>query len=103
MAVLAVSVDDLQRAFDDLRQALETRDAASIVSATRAVRGAVEAINSEDLGPVGSDVRAKLEALAPEIDAARVQVNVAADRVRQRMARLAQRGVETAAPMTYGR
>ena len=103
MVPMAVSVDDLQAAFDALRRALEGRDAAGILSATRAVRGAVDALRSADAGELDPELRAKLEALAPEIDAARVQVNLASDTVRQRMTRLAQRGVETAAPMTYGR
>ena len=103
MTLMAVSVDDLQTAFDALRRALEGRDAAAILSATRSVRGAVDTLRATEAGRLDPELRTKLEALAPEIDAARVQVNLASDTVRQRMARLAQRGVETAAPMTYGR
>ena len=100
---MAASADDLRQAFGALRRALEGRDSASVLSATRAVRDAVDALRSADAGEMDKAVRARLEAIAPEIEAARVQLNLASDRVRQRMARLAQRGVETATPMTYGR
>lgn len=99
----AVPVGDLRHAFGALRRALEARDAAAIMSATRAVRAAADDLRSAHGGRMAPGLREELEELAPEIDAARVQVNLASDAVRQRLARLAQKGVDSAAPLTYGR
>ncbi len=98
-----VSVDGLETAFDALHRALEGRDAAAIMSATRAIRVAVDELRAAGGGAISPEQRARLEALVPEIDAARVKVNEASDTVRQRMERLAGKGVEIAAPLTYGR
>lgn len=103
MTATVASVDGLENAFDALHRALEGRDAAAILSATRDIRAAVDELRSARGGTLDTELRARLEVLLPEIDTARVKVNQASDTVRQRMERLAQRGVETAAPLTYGR
>lgn len=96
------SVDALTEAFGALRAALDTRDAAAIMAASKAVRTACDDVRAQGAWRLDPAVRAKLEALVPMIEAARVRVNLASDDVRQRIAMLAQHGVETAAA-TYTR
>lgn len=96
------SVNSLYDAFGALRRALDTQDAAAIMAASKAVRVACEGVRAQGAWQLDPDVRAKLEELVPMIEAARVRVNLASDNVRQRIAMLAQSGVETAAA-TYTR
>lgn len=96
------SVDGLFEAFGALRRALDAQDAAQIMEASRAVRHACDTVRAQGAWRMEPEIRAKLEALVPMIEAARVRVNLASDDVRQRIALLAQRGVDNMT-VTYGR
>ncbi len=86
-------VQQLNAAFADLRLALESKDAARMLSAGEAVRLASEAVAQNVRQGVDADARTVLENLLPLIDETRMQINLAADDVRQRMAILAQQGI----------
>lgn len=92
----------LHAAFADLGQALDSRDAAQMLAAGEAVRLACDAMRQAAQGEVGAETRVALENLLPFIDEARRRINVEADDVRQRIALLAQQGIEGAAA-TYMR
>lgn len=96
------SVDALYEAFGDLRRALDTQDPSLIQNATRAVSAAAADVRAQGAWRMDSQLRMKLESLAPLIESARVRVNLASDDVRRRVALLADRGAQSA-PLTYGR
>lgn len=99
---MSAPLETLTGALDGLRRALDCRDAAAIIGATRDVGAAVYALRRQQTGPVDPEVRARLEEVMPIIESMRMRVNVAADDVRKRMSWLAQKGVDMATG-TYGR
>jgi len=100
--MMAEQVNALRGAFDDLRIALDGGDAARMVLAGEAVRIASEAMRQGAGEGLDDEARLALEKLLPTVEAARVQINLAADEARQRIDLLAQQGVEIAAA-TYAR
>ena len=97
------SIDALYAAFGELRRALDARDTVAITNATQAVKVATDDVRAQGAWKMDPERRAKLEALKPIIESARVRVNVASDDARQRIALLAQRGAHGASSLTYGR
>lgn len=86
------AIDALTAAFAGLRRALDDNDAARILSATRTVRDATDAVRAHGAWRIDPELRARVDALAPMIEAARIRVNMSSDNVRQRLAMLADRG-----------
>lgn len=102
MATGVASIEVLQKAFGDLRRALDAQDASLINDATKAVRGAVDAVRAQGAWHIEPQLRKMLESLVPTIESARVRVSLASDDVRGRIAMLADRGAENTA-LTYRR
>lgn len=96
------NVQALQIAFADLGQALDSGDATRMLAAGEAVRRACDAVREQSPRNMEGEARAALENLLPLIDETRRRINVEADDVRQRIALLAQQGIEGAAA-TYAR
>jgi hypothetical protein len=96
------ALDDLFEAFGGLRDVLDGSDAGAIEQASNRVSHAVASVRG--IGAWRSDPAtvARLTALLPLLDSARVRVNVLADYANQRLAMLAVRG-SSHAPLTYGR
>lgn len=97
-----VALDDLFDAFEDLRDVLDGSDAAAIELASNRVSHAAAAVRG--IGAWRSDTHtvARLTAMLPLLDSARVRVNVLSDYANQRLAILAAHG-SSHAPLTYGR
>jgi hypothetical protein len=96
------AIDQLERAVNGLRQAFDGNDPAAIDAASArltAAAGEARAVGAWRADPV---LKARLKALLPELESARVRANVLADHSRRQMALLADRGA-SGAPLTYGR
>lgn len=96
------ALDDLFDAFEDLRDVLDGVDAPAIERASERVGHAAAAVRA--IGAWHSDPQliARLNALLPLIDSARMRVKLLADHASQRLSLLAAHGA-TQAPLTYGR
>ncbi|WP_340267362.1 hypothetical protein [Sphingobium mellinum] len=96
------ALDDLLNAFEALRAALDGSDPATIEAATSRIDRATTAARA--IGAWRSDeaVKARLTALLPLLESARVRLNVLTDQAGQRLAILASHG-STHAPLTYRR
>jgi hypothetical protein len=96
------ALDDLFAAFEELRGALDGTDAPAIEAAGNRIDKAAAAVRA--IGAWRSDeaVKARLAALVPLLESARVRINVLTDQASQRLSILASRG-STQAPLTYGR
>lgn len=96
------ALDLLRDAFSGLRAALDGDDAPAINAAAARVRDATLEVGAHAAWRDQPEVRERLEALLPLIEAARLRVHLLSDHARQRIALLAAHGA-TAAPLTYGR
>ncbi|HEX7876972.1 MAG TPA: hypothetical protein VF489_10360 [Sphingobium sp.] len=96
------ALDDLFAAFDELRSALDGADVATIEAATRQVDKSAAAARAIGAWRADAAVKARLTALLPLLESARVRINVLSDHASQRLAILASHG-STQAPLTYGR
>ncbi|HJT40678.1 MAG TPA: hypothetical protein VJ762_10155 [Sphingobium sp.] len=96
------ALDDLFSAFEELRGALDGTDAVAIEAAANRIDRAAGAVRA--IGAWRSDeaVKARLTALLPLLESARVRINVLTDHAGQRLSLLASHG-STQAPLTYGR
>ncbi|HKY83012.1 MAG TPA: hypothetical protein VJM09_16265 [Sphingobium sp.] len=96
------ALDDLFSAFEELRAALDGTDAIAIEAAANRIDRAAASVRA--IGAWRSDeaVKARLTALVPLLESARVRINVLADHAGQRLSILASHG-STQAPLTYGR
>lgn len=96
------SLDELAAAFEELRGVLDGTDPAAIESAGQRIASAAQAVRAIGVWRSDPDVRERLKALQPLMEAARVRTNLLADHANQRLAILAAQGSSTA-PLTYGR
>ncbi|WP_088184423.1 hypothetical protein [Sphingobium sp. Z007] len=96
------ALDDLFDAFEDLRDVLDSTDAAAIELASNRVSRAAASVRA--IGAWRSDpaVIERLSMMVPLLDSARIRVKLLADHAQQRLAILAAHGAQTA-PLTYGR
>lgn len=97
----AADIDALTDGFMLLRGALDSGDATLILEASRKVALAVDAVRGHGAWRADAQLRAKLEALIPLMESARIRINVAADDLRRRISLLADRGGNEAR-VTYG-
>jgi hypothetical protein len=96
------AIERMESAFATLRGALDMEDAGAILAATRELQGAVEAVRAHGAWRQDVALRARVEKLAPLAESGRIRINLAGDQVRQRIASLADRGVQNT-PLTYRR
>lgn len=96
------AVERLESAFAKLRGALDVADAAAILAATQELQGAVEAARAQGAWRQDAALHERISRLAPQAEAARTRLHLASDAVRQRIASLADQGVQ-AAPLVYRR
>ena len=96
------ALDTLRDAFAALRTALDGNDAAALDAAAAQVREATAQLRATGAWRDDADVRARLSALMPIMDSARIHANMAQDHTRQRIEILAAHGGRQA-PLTYSR
>lgn len=96
------ALDDLFAAFEDLRVAMDSNDAATIEAASSRVGQAAAAVRA--IGGWRSEpaLVERLSTLVPMIEAARVRTNLLADHTARRLSMLANMG-SAQATLTYGR
>lgn len=96
------ALDDLFEAFEDLREVLHGSDAAAIEIASKRVSHSAAAVRAIGAWRSEPQTVARLSAMLPLIDSARIRVNLLADHANQRLAMLAAHGARNA-PLTYSR
>lgn len=102
MPLSLAALDDLFDAFEDLRDVLDGTDAAAIEIASNRVAHTAQAVRAIGAWRSEPAVLARLNAMLPLLDSARMRVNLLADHANQRLAMLAAHG-SCHAPLTYGR
>ena len=102
MPLSLAALDALSQAFEDLRDVLDGTDAAAIDSASHRVAHAAQSVRAIGAWRSDPEVRARLDAMLPLLDSARMRVNLLADHANQRLSMLAAHG-SSHAPLTYGR
>jgi hypothetical protein len=102
MSTGLAALDDLTAAFEGLRAALDGADAALIERRAQRVGEAAAAVRAVGAWRSDEGVKARLAALLPLLESARVRINLLTDRANQRLSILASSG-STHAPLTYGR
>ena len=102
MPLGVAALDDLFSAFEELRVALDGTDVTTIDAAASRVSRCAAAVRAIGAWRADDAIRARVAALLPLIEAARVRINVLTDHAGQRLALLAAHG-STQAPLVYGR
>ena len=102
MPLGAAALDDLFSAFEELRVALDGTDVTAIDAAASRVSRCAVAVRAIGAWRADDAIRARVTALVPLIEAARVRINVLTDHASQRLTLLAAHG-STQAPLVYGR
>ncbi|MFZ2995891.1 hypothetical protein [Sphingobium sp.] len=102
MPLSLAALDDLFEAFEDLRDVLDGTDAVAIDIASNRVAHAAQAVRAIGAWRSDAAVLARLNAMLPMLNSARIRVNLLADHANQRLSMLSAHG-SSHAPLTYGR
>jgi plasmid stability protein len=87
-----VAIDELNAAFLQMREALDSENTGAMFEASRIMSQAILRVKSHGSWQVNAELREHLTSLLPLIEEVRVRVNLASDHVRERISMISDRG-----------